>query len=189
MGQIFFAVTITHILLGCIVLVVIIVSLFRKHEFSFFQWSLLTMTLISAVMSSINSIEFCRSYNFACEFMNSLETGIVMIMNFQLNFLVAWQLYAVSKDLYEFVVNHHLPTESVKRRNKLIYLSIWGISFVIWISYSLFAWYMSTQDDIDLLWKTNFGIRVILALFVILFTILFYQSHRRIVHVQKTLTH
>ena len=189
MSKIFLSTAMVHLCLGLVVIIVIIVSLLRKHRFSFFQWSLLAVSLISFTTSAVNSIEFCKSYNFACEFTNSLESGIVMIMNFQLNFLVAWKLYASSKDLYEFAVNHHLPTESVKRRNKKIYFSIWGLSFVIWICYSLFGYYMSTQDDIALLWKTNFGIRVLLAMFVILFTMLFYLSHRRIVCVQKTLTH
>ena len=82
MSTIYMACAITHIALGIIVVIVIFISLIRKHHFSCFQWTLLTMTLASSVVSSYNSIEFGKSYNFACEFANSLETGIAMIMYF-----------------------------------------------------------------------------------------------------------
>ena len=49
--------------------------------------------------------------------------------------------------------------------------------------------YLNRQDDTKSLWATNFGIRVVLALFVILQTGLFYMSYRRIAHVKRTLTH
>ena len=147
------------------------------------------MTLASSIMSSINSIEFGKNYNFACEFANSLETGLAMIMYFQLNFLVAWQLYAVTTDLYEFAANKHLPSERIKRRNKRIYLGIWGLSIVMWISYSVGAYYMSNLPDNTLLWETNFIFHCVLAAFVIVFTALFYLSYRRIKHITKILKH
>ena len=82
MSTIYKVTAITHISFGSIVVIVIIICLIRKHHFSFFQWSLLSITLASSVMSSINSLEYGQSYKFACTFKNSLETGLAMIMYF-----------------------------------------------------------------------------------------------------------
>ena len=69
-----------------------------------------------------------------------------------------------------------------------MYLSIWALSIIIWIFYSVFA-YIFHKTDRESLWTFNFIIRVVMALFVILHTTLFYLSYRRIAKVQETLTH
>ena len=141
MSTIYFICAMIHLVIGSLVIIVVLVGLIRKHHFTCFQWTLLIMLIASSVVSATNSIDYGKSYSFACSFENSLETGIAIIMYFNINFLVAWQLYAVTEDLFEFAINQMLPTEKIKRRNKKIYIFIWTFSIIVWIFYTSLACY------------------------------------------------
>lgn len=80
-----------------------------------------------------------------------------------------------------------MPSEATKKRNKAIYVSIWIFSIVVWVFYTSFAVSYASEHDHSGLYTFNFYMLMILALFIIMQTGLFFLSFRRIRNVRKHL--
>ena len=71
----------------------------------------------------------------------------------------------------------------------MIYIMLWTLTMALWIFYSIFAIIFGTENDTESQWLFNYIIKIIMTVFIMLHTSMFYMSYRRIVILRQTLTH
>ena len=124
-----YVVAIIELLICLIIIIYAILALVRKHRMSTFQhcllWSLFFISLLNAAVNCYYfGISSGADKERNCYFYDDVFYGTSDILLFNLSLYMAYKLYTISNNFYEFAVNDRLTSESVQRRNRYILLLI-----------------------------------------------------------------
>ena len=115
----------------------------------------------------------------SCYFYEDIFFGISDILLFSLSLYMAYKLYTVSNNFYEFAVNGRLTSESVQKRNRYILLFIFvSSSCDLFVFLFLNVYWTYIERDIPKLDLFMFVNRIYQMLLCVTNAFLFYWSYR-----------
>ena len=105
----------------------------RKHRLSNFQKTNIAFLFIIYLFDMMVYFEFFGIDNDKlknCHVIDKIFTGIMDALLYNMSLLMAFKLYKVSNNFYEFTINGTLPEKKQKKKDKLIIRLIWAVSIV-----------------------------------------------------------
>ena len=146
------------------------------------------MLIAQATVGTIASLNYSEDWDYFCNNKTNLMYGLGIILFFQLNFLISWKLYTATYDLSEFVIKHQLPSEQIKKRNRMVYSLIWATSVFVWMIFLIGIWVCTKKDYDTVMWKFNFVIQCLATVIISLHLVFLILSLRRINKILKVAT-
>jgi len=113
-----------------------------------------------------------------CHYYDHVFSGIADIFLFNITLLMAFKMYTITNNFYEFAVNGRLPENESMNKNKLILRLIWAVSITDLLVYIFFCTYWTfINRDMEALTVFIFSHTSVLILEMICNAFLFYWSY------------
>ena len=121
-----------------------------------------------------NDIEASR-----CAFELQVIYGIENVQLFCLSVLIGYCTYTVCHEICEFALKGNLPSETVKKFQKIIVISIWTISavYAVILTVLTIMWGQDTEQDHNKAENLGFASRIIQIGFFVVVATLFLMGY------------
>ena len=158
-------------------------ALLRRHRLRFFQWLMLGQLF---TLQCVESTYFFSYYlnliddENDCQYEQKVYFATTYCLFYTISLFTAWQFQNFFRQVYQFALNGHLPSNKSKKRNTIILTSVWLFSLAYWLTYTSVMTHYTNTQQFELLWYFNFYSNVWFSVMLGCATLLFAISYRRI---------
>lgn len=128
-----------HMALGVAIIAFVIYRCARKDPLTKFQLACLTSLSLGNLFNCIDEYLVAVDLKFNCSFANYAMLGCEYLFLFNVNFVISYKFYCFSKDLMEFALHQHLPSERTKKIKEVLYITIWVFTVSYFCFYIIFS--------------------------------------------------